>query len=148
MVSLTIEIEGMEGFAELPGLTQRIVSRAVKLAATDVWGNVAREAPVDHGRLAGSFELDRSSDLYWNITTRVNYAAFVHEGTGLYGPMHRRITPSQASVLAFVSGGKQVFAKSVSGQRPNPYADRAVKRTDSRAQVFADIAVRELVTGP
>lgn len=148
MVNLTIEVEGLEDIRALPALTQRVVSRAVQLAALDIWGNVAKEAPVDHGRLAGSFEVNRQSDLQWSIYTNVNYAAFVHEGTGLYGPSRRRITPRNASVLAFEVMGKQVFTKSVAGQAPNPYADRAVKRvnTNARAQVFADIAIRELIT--
>jgi hypothetical protein len=51
------------------------------------------------------------------------YAIFVHNGTGIYGPRHRRITPLRARYLRFRPRTSQqwVYARSVAGMRPNPF---------------------------
>jgi hypothetical protein len=51
---------------------------------------------------------------------------FVIKGTGLYGPSNRKITPVHAKALRFVLNGRVVFAKSVSGQRPNDFLSKAL----------------------
>ena len=126
------------------GRANRALDKAVELLALEVWGNVAREAPTDEGRLAGSFEIDRIGSRAWSIFTNVKYAAFVNEGTGIYGPAGRRITPRRASVLVFRWLGTTWFRRSVAGQKANAYADRSVDKASSRAQDFADIAIREV----
>ena len=122
----------------------RALDKAVELMGIDVWGNVIREVPTDEGVLGGSFELDRTGQREWTISTNVKYANFVNEGTGINGPAGRRITPKRASVLVFKWLGKTWYRRSVAGQKPNKYADRAVKLSASRAKEFADIAVREV----
>jgi len=52
------------------------------------------------------------------------YAIWHHEGTGIFGKYHRRITPTAGNVLVFrdsAKGGRLVFARSVKGQRANPF---------------------------
>ncbi len=120
----------------------RAIDKAVKLVATEVWGNMAREAPTDEGRLAGSWELTQKGPRTWSVATRVLYASFVNDGTGIYGPAGRRITPQRAAVLVFQWMGQTWFRRSVTGQQANPYADRAVDKASGRAQTFADIAIK------
>ncbi len=122
----------------------RALDKAVELMALDVWGNVAREAPTDHGRLAGSFEIKSIGSRAWSIFTNVKYAAFVDEGTGIHGPAGRRITPKRASVLVFQWLGDTWYRRSVAGQKANAYSERAVDKAASRARDFADIAIREV----
>ncbi len=121
----------------------RAIDAAVKLVATEVWGNLARESPTDEGRLGGSWELTKKGPRTWSVATRVLYASFVHDGTGIYGPAGRRITPQRAAVLVFQWMGQTWFRRSVTGQQANPYADRAVAKASGRAQSFADIAIRQ-----
>jgi hypothetical protein len=57
------------------------------------------------------------------------YAKWVHDGTGIYGPKARPITPKSAKYLAFKwkkRGNKQMFLKSVKGMKPNPYLKDAL----------------------
>ena len=122
----------------------RALDKAVELMALDVWGNVAREAPTDEGRLAGSFQIDRIGQRAWSIFTKVLYAEFVAKGTGIHGPAGRRVTPKRASVLVFQWLGDTWYRRSVAGQKPNPYDERAVDKASSRARDFADIAIREV----
>lgn len=56
------------------------------------------------------------------VGTKVFYAVFVHEGTGIYGPTGQPIRPVTARVLSWkAKNGKRVFAREVKGMQPNPF---------------------------
>jgi hypothetical protein len=92
--------------------------------------------PVDTGRLRSSITHELRSQggvPVVVIGTNVEYARFVHDGTGLYGPRHARIVPVRAKALVFTwrnapvppngrgnFAGKWVFA-SVRGSPPKPF---------------------------
>lgn len=61
-----------------------------------------------------------------DITVRHPAVGYVINGTGLYGPTGRRITPVRAQALRFVLNGRVVFAKSVKGQKPNDFLNKAL----------------------
>ena len=61
-----------------------------------------------------------------DITVRHPAVGYVINGTGLYGPNGQRIRPVRAKALRFVLNGRVVFAKSVSGQKPNDFMNRAL----------------------
>lgn len=122
----------------------RAVSASIRLTATEVWGNLGREAPVDEGRLAASFNLERLSDEEYRITSNVLYALFVQEGTGVFGPTGQPIVPVSASVLVFEIGGETIFARSVRGMQANPYVDRAMEKAEMRIEEFAAMALQEV----
>ncbi len=136
--------EDIRRFAEL---AKSVFARATNLLAHEVWGNISRESPTDQGRLAGSFMIEPIDEYNWRIYTNVEYALFVHEGTGVYGPMGQRIVPVQAKALVFTWQGKTWFLSSVAGQKPNPYADRAIQAADSRTDEFIARALRETTGG-
>ena len=54
-------------------------------------------------------------------TLKASYAKFVHNGTGIYGPEKRKITPKKARALKTPYG----FKKSIKGQKANPYLENA-----------------------
>lgn len=132
-------------FEELMKTGIAAVSKSVEFASIDLWGNIRAEAPVDEGRLAGSWELLAVDDLEFRIGTNVLYALMVQEGTGVFGPKGVPIVPVTASVLRFETrGGEVIFARSVQGMEANPYVDRAMERTSARAGVFAGLALQEV----
>ena len=66
------------------------------------------------------------------------YAEYVHEGTGIYGPKGTPIVPVTKKALKFKWDGPggavrskdkrgYVFAKSVKGQKANPFLARALR---------------------
>lgn len=61
---------------------------------------------------------------------QTSYAIFPEVGTGLYGPLHRWITPQTAQALSWISNrtGRRVYAKRVRGQRPQRYFKRGLER--------------------
>jgi len=61
------------------------------------------------------------------IGTGVKHARWVHDGTGIYGPRRRPITPKTSKVLAFTSAsGDKVFVRSVRGMRRNQFLKDAL----------------------
>lgn len=60
--------------------------------------------------------------------TRENYAAYpyyVHEGTGVYGIFHRAIKPVRAHFMRFIGRTGLIYARTVRGQKPQPYVEEA-----------------------
>lgn len=96
-------------------------------ARKNLGGGASGPKRIDTGKLRASIsvQLKRKSSrtLTVRIGTNVEYAIWVHDGTGLYGPMHRMITPKTKRYLRFKPHGsnKYVFAKAVKGMRANPF---------------------------
>lgn len=90
-------------------------------------------APVDDGPLRASLrtKMDVTSRMVkgW-VYSDLEYALYVHEGTGIYGPKGTPIKPKRGKYLVFqarnarttASGrGNLVFARQVRGQRPQRF---------------------------
>ena len=69
------------------------------------------------------------------VTSQASYSEYVHRGTGLFGPFKQRIFPTAKKAL-FWTGAAHPF-KSVKGQKPNPFFDRALKQIKPQ-RVFED----------
>lgn len=108
-----------------------IVARDLFKRTKRVEGRAKRNAPVDTGRLRSAIvgNVDTKGDqLVGTVSANVNYALFVHEGTGVYGPTGSPITPKAGQFLVFTPKGasRPVFARSVQGQRPQPFLTDAL----------------------
>jgi hypothetical protein len=77
------------------------------------------------GRFTGSSEGSRIYPLY------------VHEGTGLYGRLHRLIRPKRARAMVFVGRTGLVVRRTIKGQRPQPYMEHGYQ--DARAYIDAHL---------
>lgn len=107
---------GMVG-RDLRRRADRVVNRARQLAPGSM---PSRITPPQIGH--------RSGDLSAKIESRHPASLYVLRGTGLYGPNARRITPVRAKALRFVLNGRVVYAKSVSGQKPNDFLNEALRQ--------------------
>lgn len=102
------------------------VATDVKKVAENVRSNIAQRTPVDTG-------VTRSQ---WQVTTRVQrkkveseisnpseVAAYLHTGTGIYGPTGTPIRPKRAKVLKFRPRGSRgyIFRPQVRGMPPSDY---------------------------
>lgn len=92
-----------------------------------------RLCPVDHGRLRSSITTQFYSSgagTVIRVGTDVEYARFVHDGTGIYGPRGAVIRPRRSKVLVFQgSNGKTAFARYVRGSEGRPFMTRAMRET-------------------
>ena len=114
----------------------------------EVWAGMREEPPLDHGRLRGSWQMEKNNAYYYKLTSGVEYAPWVAYGTGIYGPIGQtiHIEPTTKRCLHFMWQGMEIFAKSVNvkGQRPNPFHERAIKRGEDRVDEFIRRALREM----
>lgn len=115
------------------------VVRHVTTLTRRVTSQAKRNCPVDEGTLRASIQGIVTSGpgrVVGRVGTGIIYGLYQHEGTGIYGPKHRRITPTRRTFLRFeVKSGRLavgsrplVFARSVSGVKPNPFLLDALKR--------------------
>lgn len=93
---------------------------------------------VNTGQLRSSVQVQLRSQAgspFVRVGTGVKHGVYVHEGTGLYGPRRRLITPRNAQVLVFPSakyGAKKgkfrgkVVVRSVKGMRRNQFLKDAL----------------------
>jgi phage gpG-like protein len=94
-------------------------------------GGVGGPKRVDTGRLRASIStvlVTRDGKPAVLVGTNVNYARWVHDGTGIYGPAGRPIVPRRAKRLRFRPKGsrKFVYARQVRGMVPNPFLRNAL----------------------
>ncbi len=129
-------------FAEM---SRKAIVLAIKYTAQEVWGEIRKEAPVDHGRLAGSFALAAVSELSWRIHSNVHYALHVHEGTGIHGPTGQpyEILPVNKKALYWPGARHPVARVLHPGIKGNPYAERAMDNASRRTDEFISRAIRE-----
>lgn len=131
---------------ELKAILNRVtdaIPKVLQLVATDLWGNVKKEAPVDEGRLANDWDLFPEGKTEWHLRSGASYALAVARGTGIYGVSNTPIRPVNKRILRWVGkGGQVIFAMSVKGQKPNPFDERAIERTKGNVPTLAKAALR------
>ena len=133
-IKINIDTEKLERIAKrTPELFKKIIkqaglgieAKAVKLIS--IGGELQAEA---EGNLKGSI-YSRTSQEGGSMMTYVGatagYASWVHDGTGIYGPLKQPIVPVNKKVLAFSIGGKQIFARSVKGMKSHPFLTKALQ---------------------
>ena len=116
------------------GVVQDLLRRGllVETQAKRNLGGIGGPKRIDTGRLRASINtqvVTRNGEPGVLVGTNVRYAMWVHDGTGIYGPRGRRITPKSHKRLRFRPKGqhKYVYARSVAGMRPNPFIKNALQ---------------------
>jgi len=139
-------------FKELLGKIPEIFGLGWKYIATDFWGNIRREAPVDHGRLAGSFNMEQTDSLVYHIKSGVSYAMAVYSGTAVRGDTSLGASGQPYDIFpvnreALWWPGLPHPIKAVynhPGMKSNPYVNRAQDSTLKRVDDFMGRALREM----
>jgi len=146
-MSFQIEIKGLDTlrkkFAQAPKTFEPILKNGIVDSAKVIVRNEITEAPVKTGNLRRSI-LFKYSPIQAIIKPNSEYAYWVHEGTGIYAGKGM-IRPKNAKVLAWRSGGQWVFAKAVSGQKPNRFVERAWKKSESPIKRIFDKMLKDVV---
>lgn len=106
------------------------VHRAVASKVRKTEAIAVATAPVNLGRLKGQRKSgvnDEGNRLVGFVSFTVNYALYVHEGTGIYGPKGAPIKPKTKRFLRFkLPDGTIVYAKSVKGMPGRPFLVEAL----------------------
>lgn len=137
--SISFDEKQLEQLGEIGKLA---VARASELTAIELWGNVKKEAPTDHGRLAGSFEMEKRGPISYAVSTAVEYALVVQEGSRAH-----IIEPVNRRALYWEGADHPVYRVRHPGTKANPYVDRSISATEERLEEFAMRAIREAESG-
>jgi HK97 gp10 family phage protein len=110
---------------------QEALDYAKELIAADLEEALQRQATKALGAHQVKWKTAQTGNLIGDIRSRITdegieisfpyYAKYLEWGTGLHGPQRRRIYPKHGKVLAWKSGGKLHFARSVEGMHPAPF---------------------------
>ena len=121
--------------------------KGFKYIAAELWGSMRKESPVDHGALAGSWQLTKLGDFEYKVASDKTYALAVATGTGVFGPKGQPIVivPVTKKCLHFIWKGMEIFTKKavVQGMKPNDYIGRSITKTESRVDEFVRKALKE-----
>lgn len=102
----------------------------VSKVAQKAYRETIKEMPKDTHNLANMTGLQKIEDMEYGIGSNVFYRWYVHDGTGIYGERGVPITPVYAQFLKFEYDGRLIITRSVKGQEPNPFYERAVETTE------------------
>lgn len=115
----------------------KAVKRVGELFVADFWGNLREEAPVDHGRLAGSFQL-RGGDGTWHIVSGVEYAMAAWKGSKPHV-----ILPRNKKALFWPGANHPVKRVNHPGTKPNDFVERSFKRSQNKSGDIIAHAIAE-----
>lgn len=137
MMSYKVEIKNLSElqshFRKAPEIASKRIIEAGNKSLLSLQATAKQLSPIDSGRLRQSIlvsPMQQAGNTFTgSVGTGVGYTAWLENGTGIYGPLGRPITPKTKKVLAFVGrGGKMVFAKSVKGVRGRFYMKGSVEQ--------------------
>ncbi len=145
---ISIEIKNLESFRKAilsyPEKSVKNFNDAIKSSLLIIQSSATQKAPKDTGNLKAGWEINIGT-LKGTLRNKMDYAIFVHEGTGIYGPMKRAITPKSKSFLAWQKDGVWRFARSVKGMKPRPFLQEAVdEKSDQVNKVFDEALAKTL----
>lgn len=118
---------------ELRKMLQEATKKQLTLQAIKVQTAARQNCPVDNGTLRRSISYvitgTSPESMVARVGSNVEYALYVEEGTGIYGPKRKRIVPRTKEFLRFMPKGAAnfVFARSVKGMPGRHYLARAIQ---------------------
>lgn len=128
--------------AAMDDFRRRAGAKWAHRVGTRVVAEAKDRCPVDEGALRSSIDYTTAVDAqkaHVTVGSPLEYAQYVHEGTGIYGPKQTPIVPVDKKALKFrweptdgrptKSKDKRgfVFFKSVKGQPPQPFLADALR---------------------
>lgn len=145
MVSLnvTIDTSGLNLMGKLENLPRNLTNNL----STDVKKTMQKNTPKDKGTAKSNWTINQTSDTIHEVVNNTRYLPWVNDGTGLYGPRHRRITPRHARVLHFTWKGKEWFLKSVRGQKGQKFVEKSMNETKNRINNIVVKTLNETIRG-
>lgn len=133
---------------------------ALNLTAQELYGDVKKDTPVDHGGFQGSWEIEQQSDSDYLIYTNIEYALAVHDGArpheiwpkgitygiskGAYYAGANRGPTTAAQALFWPGASHPVRMVNHPGYKGNPFiTDSSIPSTESRLDEFVQMALQQ-----
>lgn len=123
-VSVRVDIRGFKGWIDQEPERTRIFEQKYRIeGGALVAYEMALHTPRRTGRLVGSIVREDTPEGF-KVYPKAEYARWVEEGTGIFGPRFLPIFPRRAKALRFEVEGKTIFARYVKGQRGQFFVKR------------------------
>lgn len=126
-VSITPEIKGLLEKAKAD--VQAGIEAGMTNLAAEIEARAVKNTPVRTSNLVNTITNFLTNGRGRRIAATAPYAAFVHEGTGLYGSHHQLIFPKKAKALKIPGIG---YRKSTKGMEGRPFFNLALKGLDTQ----------------
>ena len=138
--SVDMTIQGIERLIRQlrdPKTAGKPVTWGMRNSGLAVEREAKRLVPVNTGRLRDDITTEVESRFPFPRRAQVGpgvvYGKFVEWGTGLFGPLSRRIVPRTKKALAWTGkGGTTMVRRSVAGMKPRPYMAPGLERAQGR----------------
>ncbi|MBR3139352.1 MAG: HK97 gp10 family phage protein [Methanobrevibacter sp.] len=144
MVKVTIKVDE----SKIPTISQQIPEikkKGLNYAGQGMLRHLKQNSPVDHGKLKSWFFND-ISDSQIDIRTPAEYAAFVNDGTGIYGPYKTPIIhPTIGKKFAFQVGGNMIYTNVIKGQKGQHFVEKSIEQTNGKLAGYFIKAVHEVL---
>lgn len=144
MVTVTIHVDRSK-MKNLGESMKEIKKKGLSYTGQGMIRNLGKNSPVDHGLLRKWYPASVSDDEII-IKTPAEYAKYVNDGTGVFGPRGTPIThPSIGKHFVFQAGGKLVFTRQIMGQPGQHFVERSIDQTKSQIKNFYIKAIHEVL---
>lgn len=147
-IKATIDLSELVQYAG--ELATNLIPMTLEQVGIYLSGDMAKEAPVDTGRLQGAIELPiQSGPAEFEINIGVDYWEPVQFGSGIHGPKGKPydIYPKNKPFLAFKVKGQWIYVayiKDHPGRKPDPFIDRAIDGMGAHLDTIVDNVLRSL----
>lgn len=136
-------------FANAPQQLKPALTVAVNRSLMGYQATAKQLAPIDKGVLRGSIQIQAASWSGDTVTGSVgtgpmDYALYMEQGTGIYGPTGAPITPKNKKVLAWFADGQWRYAKSVKGVKPHWYMRGSVEQNQAKTEGYFQDALDQV----
>lgn len=121
---------------------KRFKTELLNLVANEGVLTMESVTPRRTSRGANSYQKLNTNENTRKIRNNTFYLPYVNDGTGIYGPKHRKITPTHANYLHFFWHGREWFVKSVRGQQPKRFVEKGTIDIVSSVEKLTIIAAR------
>ncbi len=126
-----------------------VLDKAVMETATWGKGQIVRETAVDTGQTARGWKTVKEKVMQWKIYNIFKHAKFLETGTGLFGPLHKRIYPITAKYLHWEGFNRNTksgdfFALSTKGMKAQPAISPTVEKIQKDLNIRVRNAIRRL----
>ena len=139
-VTVSVDTNGLSSsFAKFP----EAKALGLKYAAEEMVRVLQMNSPVDHGLLKSWFpaSLDENEA---HIQTPADYAGWVNDGTGIYGPRGDYIYP-HGKALHWNGPNGEVFAKYSRGQPGQHFVEKSIDDVEGRLAGYFLKALEEVM---
>ena len=135
----------VERYEQAPETVLPILQQALNLSEQALGSEKGQNTPYQTGRLITSFVRRPIGELGFAWGPTVNYALWVEQGTGIYGPRGARIVPVRAKALAWMSGGTQFIRKSTAGMRGREYMEKIMAAATPQLESIFEQAEQQII---